>query len=855
MNTPKQGYEKTNNTPKQGYENTNNTPKQGYEKTNNTPNIDEKTLKMINFNQFKKEDKKNSIRYIKEIPIGRVKAILKYPSNKKETFCESCEKIKAVGLMISPFSILVPKSFFHYKKYLESFSNEDDELDCDSEDVKIDDQMILKTMKFIPLYDQYRNYTFRIKLVSKNDKNEWAMVFLESGIGEFLFQQDTKQEYYFNLEESKPLKYLNFQGYFKSNSEKFVFQSKIFTTEQYYIKGEKIYFLSPEIISSGFFTDEDRHVIAVFNGIEIDEYAQSYDKNWINLMIDKNEEFPKKSKNIKLIKDNNLKYEGHLISKKDRENILKSINEYKSILVEKKIFKFDQYLYSILLQYINDNNRIMNLILGGKRTIDRILKIASVDNYLLDCDLVFKAIIINRDLNNEIKKLEFQESHIDTNILKNSLDSLYFSSEFKYLDLSTVILDEESSFYLCEFLIYNKSLKSLILCKTGLNNDLLEILSFGIKNSVSLELLNIGQNDLTYKKVDYNDDNESIMVNPNIMIIVDMLINLKQKNETKKFFQFISFENGFSEDDSKYFFNNIKGRVDFKFMNYSDTTISLEVSYMLKLFLTNNIVIKELVLNNCKISDEVFENIVMGLMNCENLCKLDLSRNVLTGESMKIFSEYMHSIKYSNLKESYLKIHGPYAKSKGSKQKILIKFLEEFTLILDHNKIQNEGIIDLIASFQKESPLLNLSLKNIGINKIKGSNILWEQWDILFTKGVPIKNLFLQSNHLDDDDALNMLKNINNCDSIQVINLCKNLISYEPVIENLKKIKPEKNFKIYLDKMSKTNVDKSKNLKQQTNDTASSKNIFNECGKNTLGFLYLNQKKNKKNKKNLKIFK
>ena len=99
------------------------------------------------------------------------------------------------------------------------------------------------------------------------------------------------------------------------------------------------------------------------------------------------------------------------------------------------------------------------------------------------------------------------------------------------------------------------------------------------------------------------------------------------------------------------------------------------------------------------------------------------------------------------------------------------------------------------------------------------------------------------------------VKNINNCDSIQVINLCKNLISYEPVIENLKKIKPEKNFKIYLDKMSKTNVDKSKNLKQQTNDTASSKNIFNECGKNTLGFLYLNQKKNKKNKKNLKIFK
>jgi len=222
----------------------------------------EKSMKSLKITQFlNKEDKKQLQTYIQEIPIGKVKALAVKENSEYENNNNSEEiiKIKTIGLMISPCGILIPN-------------------------VMMNDFLKDSTIKFIPLNEKFKLNVFRIKSDPKKVSENWSLVFLESLIGEFLFQVNIRDEYYYKLEETKPLSKLIFVGYFKEDckdNEKYVVESKIFSEVNYLISVGKdiLYFISKVPIQSGFFYKDNLEIYAVFNGEMMDEVSSNY-KEW-----------------------------------------------------------------------------------------------------------------------------------------------------------------------------------------------------------------------------------------------------------------------------------------------------------------------------------------------------------------------------------------------------------------------------------------------------------------------------------------------------------------------------------------------------------------------------------------------
>jgi hypothetical protein len=739
----------------------------------------EKSMKSLKITQFlNKEDKKQLQNYIQEIPIGKVKALaVKENSNDENNYnTEEIIKIKTIGLMISPCGILIPN-------------------------VMMNDFLKDSTIKFIPLNEKFKLNVFRIKSDPKKVSENWSLVFLESLIGEFLFQVNLRDEYYYKVEDSKPLSKLIFVGYFKEDykdSDKHVVESKIFSENNYLISVGRdiLYFISKVPIHSGFFYKDNLEIYAVFNGEMMDEVSTNY-KEWESKIL--------KSEGIENIySDNNqyYKYGANILSEKERKDIINSNVEYKRIIVQQHVQKYDQQLYSMIVNQINSKEKLNNLLIGGSRSIERICKLANAECNLLDKELVYKVLLTEKDKNNEIKKLEFQSVGIDSNSLKITYDCFYFSKTLTYLDLTCTNLSADACLDLSEFLYYNKSLTTLILCNTGLNCEKMPIICNGVKNNVSLELLNIGQNNFGIKKGNNNVDDDQDY-NSAMISIVDMLTNLKSKRNTKKVFSFLSYENGFLADDSMYLFQNIKGKIEFKYLNYSDAAILVPVCEIFSSILYNNISLKELVLSNCAIEDDGFEKLLDGLSNCINLAKIDLSNNLLTFDSMKLFSNYyLKTLKNINLMYKYKKFddddddYDIPVKSKFKK----FKFVEEFVLNLDNNNIEFEGIIDIFKGFSSESPFLVISLANTSFKKEDVASHLWEPFDYLFTNNIPLKKLFLQRNNLTDEDIISIFQNLHNNETIQQLNLCQNNITLRGIIHITEKLRADLNFKLYVDR-------------------------------------------------------
>ena len=90
----------------------------------------EKTLKSYNISQFcNRDERKDLLKYNKEIPIGRVKALLSRQQFENDNTKEELIKIKSVGLMICPFAILIPQKFFeeqsnNYNKIISNIAKE-----------------------------------------------------------------------------------------------------------------------------------------------------------------------------------------------------------------------------------------------------------------------------------------------------------------------------------------------------------------------------------------------------------------------------------------------------------------------------------------------------------------------------------------------------------------------------------------------------------------------------------------------------------------------------------------------------------------------------------------------------------
>jgi hypothetical protein len=209
------------------------------------------------------------------------------------------------------------------------------------------------------------------------------------------------------------------------------------------------------------------------------------------------------------------------------------------------------------------------------------------------------------------------------------------------------------------------------------------------------------------------------------------------------------------------------------------------------------------VLSNCAIEDDGFEKLLDGLSNCINLAKIDLSNNLLTFDSMKLFSNYyLKTLKNINLMYKYKKFddddddYDIPVKSKFKK----FKFVEEFVLNLDNNNIEFEGIIDIFKGFSSESPFLVISLANTSFKKEDVASHLWEPFDYLFTNNIPLKKLFLQRNNLTDEDIISIFQNLHNNETIQQLNLCQNNITLRGIIHITEKLRADLNFKLYVDR-------------------------------------------------------
>ena len=426
--------------------------------------------------------------------------------------------------------------------------------------------------------------------------------------------------------------------------------------------------------------------------------------------------------------------------------------------------------------------------------------------------------------NLEIQEIILEDNKIGEKGTKSIADKLLGKTSLKVLNLSRNKINSKGGFYIGQGLGEAHGIQKLYLGYNQIEDEGCEFISKGLEKNNTLVELNLENNNISNKGINsickYLKNNENLMqliLSGNKITEIDSdfyelfnwlkvieisdnpltqsgIIRIFQGSENNRLFKSLKFK--YNSDDEYHFkcFNQNLKNIDLSFnrnINISLMKHILSLKYLsqlnlqidnitdeglqkiVNLIIESNTPIKDLKLNNNKITSEGSKHISELIKNCKTLKILDLSYNDLKSEGVK---NICNTIISSNTDLKQLILNGNKCNDYCSDAifNMLANSKKLLILSLCGNFFTNKGIDKILSSLRKNNTLKQLSLSE---NKIDNGAFVNLSNYLKFNKSLIV--LEIKSARLDDESLRKLSEVFGQNNSLENLNLVDNNLGYE----------------------------------------------------------------------------
>lgn len=578
-------------------------------------------------------------------------------------------------------------------------------------------------IRFIPYNAKYRKYFVNVIDYVFPENSEFGFLLLSNIIGDFLFLSDYSDEIYFkfSLNNFNKLKSRFFLiSYNQINLKNNLDTDNLGQVDTYIINDRsivlknKLYLLisnNIKIENECFIFMQGYNLVNHFNI----NYNTISETEFKELLEENQSSFIKKLVNLLPC----LIIEVDFLDSSQLEVIKTTIEECKNKFIsEHGVMNYSNSYYVLLKKHFE--NKILPLINNDYKYFLDATKKLNLDIRYQDKVLLFKKVVI--ELTKNFDKLIIR--NINNDNFHSIIESFYFCKFLSYLDISNNKINEENTIILCDFINFNKNLKSIILTKLKISSKDFKLIINGICNNENLVLVNMSENDLKTNSKDnliiYDNEDEFMVLSK--LKNIDRLESLYLYNvniDQEVFCLVLNEMTTYLKDpdlDDKF--------INLNLINLSNNYFNESLIKCLGDFVAELKNISTVYLKNCKLNDNLIKILInILLMKRKSLSYLDLSDNNFYSKGCNNISFYLSFIcnEIDNVDK-------------------------EFSLILNNNKIMNDGIIKICEGIIENTIVFNLYLDNTGVDVIS----LEALHNKIIYKG-KIKILSLKNNYIDDD--------------------------------------------------------------------------------------------------------